>query len=104
LASNRWRTLLLILAAALAGACSSRGGKAADVRRAEAERSMTVAMITHAAPGDTFWDIIRKGAEAAAAKDGVTLRYASDADGGAQATLVQNAVDSRVDAIAVTLA
>jgi simple sugar transport system substrate-binding protein len=65
---------------------------------------MTVAFITHAAPGDTFWDIVRKGAEAAAAKDNVTLRYASDADGGGQATLVQNAIDSKVDAIAVTLA
>jgi len=39
-----------------------------------------------------------------AAKDKVTLRYANDPDGGAQATLVQNAIDSRVDAIAVTLA
>src|SRR5205814_2558610 len=47
---------------------------------------------------------IRKGAEAAAAKDNVTLKYASDTDGGAQATLVQNAIDSKVDAIAVTLA
>ena len=34
---------------------------------------MTVAMITHQAPGDTFWDIIRKGAEAAAKKDNVKL-------------------------------
>ena len=32
-------------------------------------------MITHAAPGDTFWDIIRAGATAAAAKDNITLKY-----------------------------
>ena len=41
---------------------------------------MTIAMITHPAPGDTFWDIIRKGAEAAAAKDNVDLQYSNDAD------------------------
>jgi simple sugar transport system substrate-binding protein len=65
---------------------------------------MTVAMITHAAPGDTFWDTIRKGAEAAAAKDNVKLVYASDANGPNQSNLVQNAIDQKVDGIAVTLA
>jgi simple sugar transport system substrate-binding protein len=88
---------------ALAG-CSAKGGKSGAGAAGPASPPMTVAMITHAAPGDTFWDIIRKGAEAAAAKDNVTLKYASDTDGGAQATLVQNAIDSKVDAIAVTLA
>jgi len=93
------------LAAGLAiSGCSGKGGRAATERPAQADQPITVAMITHAAPGDRFWDMVRKGAEAAAAKDGVTLRYASDAEGGAQATLVQNALDSRVDAIAVTLA
>src|SRR3712207_7700246 len=35
------------------------GGGAAD-------QEFTIAMITHEAPGDTFWDKIRNGAEAAA--------------------------------------
>jgi simple sugar transport system substrate-binding protein len=100
----RRRTLLAaaILAFALAG-CSARGGKPSGAGAAAAP-PMIVAVITHAVPGDTFWDIVRKGAEAAAAKDNIRLRYASDPDGGAQATLVQNAIDSKVDAIAVTLA
>ncbi len=63
---------------------------------------MTVAMITHGPAGDTFWDTIRKGAEAAAANDGVDLQYTSDGDATAQATLIQNAVNQGVDAIAVT--
>lgn len=98
-------TIVVLLAVGLAG-CSAKGGKAGAAAKAQAAAtpSMTIAMITHAAPGDTFWDIVRKGAEAAAAKDNVTLRYSSDAEGGAQATLVQNALDSKVDAIAVTLA
>lgn len=104
LAPSRRIFAVLVAVAALCG-CSSHGGKAGAAKRAaEANPPMTVAFITHAAPGDTFWDFVRKGAEAASAKDDVTLRYASDADGGGQATLVQNAIDSKVDAIAVTLA
>ena len=60
-------------------------------------------MVTHGAPGDTFWDIIRKGAEAAAAKDNVKFQYSSDPDSGKQATLIQSAIDAKVDGIAVTL-
>lgn len=97
--------MLAALMALVLAACSSHGGKAGGASNAaKSGPPMTVAFITHAAPGDTFWDIVRKGAEAAAAKDNVTLRYASDPDGGGQATLVQNAIDSKVDAIAVTLA
>lgn len=61
-------------------------------------------MITHETPGDTFWDIVRKGAEAAAAKDNVELDYSSDPAGPNQANLVQTAVDKKVDGIALTLA
>jgi simple sugar transport system substrate-binding protein len=59
-------------------------------------------MITHQAPGDTFWDIIRKGAEAASQKDNVDLQYSNDPDAAKQAQLVQAAIDSDVDGIAVT--
>lgn len=64
----------------------------------------TVAMITHAVPGDTFWDLIRDGAQAAAAKDNVNLEYSNSPQGPEQATLVENAIDQGVDGIAVTLA
>jgi simple sugar transport system substrate-binding protein len=60
-------------------------------------------MVTHQAPGDTFWDIIRKGAEAAAANDNVDLIYSNDPNANQQAVLIQNAIDQRVDGIAVTL-
>jgi simple sugar transport system substrate-binding protein len=99
-------TVLLLLAAA---GCSSSGGKKAqqasqNVSAGKANTpNMTIAMVTHGAPSDTFWDIIRKGASAAAAKDNVTLKYSSDPDSGKQATLIQSAIDSKVDGIAVTL-
>lgn len=60
-------------------ACSSTGapdstGPSAEAGTADTPRA-TIAMITHAPPGDTFQDLIRKGAEAAAAKDNIALRY-----------------------------
>jgi simple sugar transport system substrate-binding protein len=65
---------------------------------------LTVALITHQAPGDTFWDLVRRGAEAAAAKDNVELQYSHDPDAAAQANLLRAAVSAKVAGIAVTLA
>ncbi|MDX2546184.1 substrate-binding domain-containing protein [Streptomyces sp. WI04-05B] len=94
----------------LAGCSSSSGGKKSEDGGTEASAGkastprMTIAMVTHAPSGDTFWDTIRKGAQAAAAKDNVKLIYSNDETAGDQANLVQNAIDQKVDGIAVTLA
>ncbi|MET7383162.1 sugar ABC transporter substrate-binding protein [Streptomyces sp. NPDC005526] len=114
--SSRSRRLLPAAAVAAAAAltlagCSSgsggkkaeEGGGAASAGKATTPR-MTVALVTHQAPGDTFWDIVRKGAQAAAAKDNIKLVYSADPNAGNQANLVQNAIDQKVDGIAVTLA
>nr|WP_206491959.1 substrate-binding domain-containing protein [Rhodococcus sp. KRD162] len=90
-------------------ACSSTGGapRSSDegTNAGVADTPVaTVAMITHEVPGDTFWDLVRKGAEAAAAKDNIELRYSADPEAPNQANLVQSAIDSKVDGIAVTLA
>jgi simple sugar transport system substrate-binding protein len=93
----------------LAGCSSSSGGKKAEEGsdasggKATTPR-MTIAMVTHAPAGDTFWDTIRKGAETAAAKDNVKLIYSNDETAADQASLMQNAIDQKVDGIAVTLA
>lgn len=65
---------------------------------------LTIAMITHAQPGDTFWDIIRKGAEAAAKKDNVKLLYYASPAAAGEAQLITNVVQQHVDGIALTLA
>jgi simple sugar transport system substrate-binding protein len=90
--------------------CSGSGGKKAEEEAAgnvgagqATTARMTIAMITHAAQGDTFWDIVRKGAEAAAQKDNVDLKYSADPDSTKQASLIQGAIDSKVDGLAVTL-
>ncbi|MEV7980332.1 sugar ABC transporter substrate-binding protein [Streptomyces sp. NPDC086519] len=111
--SRRLAPIVAVAAAAaltLAGCSSSSGGKkseeggtAASAGKASTPR-MTVALVTHQSPGDTFWDIVRKGAQAAADKDNIKLVYSADPNAGNQANLVQNAIDQKVDGIAVTLA
>jgi simple sugar transport system substrate-binding protein len=100
--------VVVSLTAALAlAACSSSGGReqtSSDGGNAAVASTpkITIAMITHQSPGDTFWDIIRKGAEAASAKDNVDLQYSNDPDATKQAQLIQAAIDKKVDGIAVT--
>ncbi|MDT7701667.1 MAG: simple sugar transport system substrate-binding protein [Pseudonocardiales bacterium] len=95
----------LAAAAVLAtAACSSQGGaQTTSGDAAASSERITIAMVTHAPEGDAFFDVIRKGAEAAAAKDNVELKYSSSGEVPTQASFIQNAIDSKVDAIAVTL-
>jgi simple sugar transport system substrate-binding protein len=111
--SRRTAPVVAVAAAAaltLAGCSSSSGGKKSEGGGADASAGkattprMTVALVTHQSPGDTFWDIVRKGAEAAAAKDNIKLVYSANPSAGEQANLVQNAIDQKVDGIAITLA
>ncbi len=105
--------LILILTVIVAAACSATGGKKAEEAAQAAAAGgvsaghantphYTFAMITHAQPGDTFWDIIRAGASSAAAKDNVTYHYTNNQDPTQQAQLIQDAINSHVDGIAVT--
>ncbi|MFD0269435.1 sugar ABC transporter substrate-binding protein [Streptomyces sp. NPDC127106] len=103
--------LAAVLGASLVG-CSSTGGKRAEERAKAAAAGRpavstprwTFAMITHAGDGDTFWDIVQKGAKEAAAKDNINFVYAHDDQAQQQAQFVQNAIDQKVDGIIVSLA
>ncbi|MHA3685114.1 substrate-binding domain-containing protein [Leucobacter sp. HY1908] len=94
----------LLLAACGSPAGAGGGAAGGDDGNAIKEDKLKVAMITHAAPGDTFWDTIRSGAEKAESRNNIELLYTSDPDGARQAQLVQQAVDQGVDGIVVTLA
>ncbi|MEH0473554.1 substrate-binding domain-containing protein [Streptomyces sp. B21-097] len=102
------RSLRLVgLAAAcclLLAGCSGAGSASATDKAGGSTDRIKIALITHGAKDDAFWELVRKGAEAAAAKDGVDLTYASDSDGAGQAELVRDAIRDKVDGIAVTLA
>ena len=101
--------LTLTAVAVLALAACSGGGRvkptdSSNSTGAGDNSGYTIAMITHETPGDTFWDKIKAGAQQAAKNNGITLKYSNDPDPGKQATLIQNAVDCKVDGIATTLA
>ncbi|MEV6394362.1 sugar ABC transporter substrate-binding protein [Streptomyces sp. NPDC051907] len=104
--------LAAVLGASLAG-CSSTGGKRAeDARKARAAAGKaavdtprwTFAMVTHSGDGDSFWDIVQKGADQAAVKDNINFLYSHSDEGQQQAQLVQAAIDKKVDGLIVTLA
>jgi simple sugar transport system substrate-binding protein len=112
---SRYRAIgitLFIIVPLVLSACSRTGGKRAADAAANGggavaaghanTKHFTIAMITHAAAGDTFWDIIRHGAIAAAAKDNITLKYSNSDDPTKQSQLITDAINSRVDGLAVT--
>ncbi|HUN99031.1 MAG TPA: substrate-binding domain-containing protein [Bradyrhizobium sp.] len=71
---------------------------------AQTSTQFTFAMITHGQPGDSFWNMVRKGGEAAAHKDNARLLYLSNPDAAGQARLVTNVLAQHVDGVAITLA
>jgi len=112
--SSRTTLRALAVTAAIAlglAACSDSGGAAEEesgssnlsAGTSADTPSYKVAMITHEAPGDTFWDLIRAGAETAAEKDNIELVYSNSPEAPEQASLIQNAIDQDVDAIASTM-
>jgi simple sugar transport system substrate-binding protein len=86
------------------GAQQQEGGAAGGTGGTVGGERYTIAMVTHEQAGDTFWDRIRAGAEDAAAAHNIDLKYSNGQQAPEQATLVQNAIDSQVDGLAVTLA
>ncbi|WP_405773570.1 substrate-binding domain-containing protein [Streptomyces sp. NBC_01538] len=89
----------------LAAGCSGSDGSDSAMGSAAAGTArLKVALITHGAKGDDFWERVQMGARAAAAKDNIELTYASDPDAAAQADLVRDAVRDKADGIALTLA
>jgi simple sugar transport system substrate-binding protein len=94
-------------------ACSSSGGAATSSAAASGAAAAsgggvdtphyTFAMISHAAAGDAFFDVIQNGAKYAAAKDNVELKYSGAPAVADEANLIQNAIDSKVDGIAVSM-
>lgn len=103
--------IVLVLAALALSGCSS-GTPAEQTGAASAPAASqpaaggagTFAVITHAAPGDSFWDVVKNGAEAAAKQYGVSVTYQGDGDPAKQSQLIDQAVSQKVDGIVVSMA
>jgi simple sugar transport system substrate-binding protein len=90
----------------LTGCGSSSSSPNADTSTNTGSSSGTIRIdvITHGAPGDSFWDVVKAGAVQAGKDEGVDLHYQSDPDVGKQATLIDNAVAAGTDGLVVSMA
>jgi simple sugar transport system substrate-binding protein len=61
-------------------------------------------VVTHAAPGDSFWDVVKAGAEQAGDDYGVDLQYNSSPDPGEQSTLIDSAVSAGTNGLVISMA
>ncbi|MGZ4544633.1 MAG: sugar ABC transporter substrate-binding protein [Blastococcus sp.] len=103
------RLLALALAAPLLlSACttsgSSSGGSTATGSGSSGGGHLSFAVVTHGSAGDAFWDVVKKGAQAAGKDLGVSVDYQSDGDPQRQAQLIDAAVNQRVNGIVVSMA
>ncbi len=96
------RASIALTAAVLLTACSGTGSE--DDSSEPAEADYTYAVVTHASPGDAFWDRVKSGAEKAGSDYGVSVEYSGDGDPAKQSQLIDGAVAQGVDGIVVSMA
>ncbi|MEV4892584.1 sugar ABC transporter substrate-binding protein [Nonomuraea sp. NPDC055795] len=109
---KRTRIVVAVLGALALAGCSGGGGAgqsaasspAAEAPAATGGAAGTYAVITHAAAGDKFWDVVKKGAEAAGKQYGASVTYQGDGDASKQSQLIDQAVSQKVDGIVVSMA
>ncbi|WP_049569664.1 sugar ABC transporter substrate-binding protein [Nonomuraea sp. SBT364] len=101
--------IVLALASALAlTACSAPAGEQTRTTAAgtapTAAGGGTYAVITHSAAGDSFWDVVKNGAEAAGKQYGASVTYQGDSDPAKQSQLIDQAVSAKADGVVVSMA
>jgi len=106
---SRWLAVAAMIVLALAGCGGGDNGNQGGNQQAQQpaagqSRNLTIAVVTHASAGDAFWDVVKKGAEAAGSDLGVKVTYQGDGDAGAQARLIDNAVSQKVNGLVVSMA
>jgi simple sugar transport system substrate-binding protein len=97
----------IAIAAAAVGAlvlsaCSGTGQE--EEPTADELSDVTFAVVTHGAPDDSFWSVVKAGSDRAGEDLGVNVEYNSDPDATAQAELIDQAVADEVDGIVVSMA
>ena len=96
---KHWLAAFILVPLALAG-CTSTTGDATTAASAE----IVIAMVTHGSPGDTFWDVVKSGAEQAGTDLGVTVTYQGDGDPVEQSQLIDAAIATDPDGLIVSMA
>ncbi len=96
--------LPLVLAACTSGSKSDTATKKGGSGGGTGSYGYKFAVITHAAAGDSFWDVVKKGAEKGGKDEGVDVKYQGDGDPQKQSQLIDAAVNEKVDGIVVSMA
>lgn len=102
--ATRW---VAVISAAVAlplalTACSGTGKVTTTTGATKSDHTYSV--ITHGAPGDAFWDVVKSGSEAAAKAYGVKVTYQGDSDPVKQSQLIKSAIAQKVDGLIVSMA
>lgn len=98
--------LAVALPLALAGCTSSKSSNTSSTAAGGGKGSYgyKIAVITHGAVGDSFWDVVKKGALQAGKDEGDKVTYESDGDPQKQSQLIDAAVNQKVDGLVVSMA
>jgi simple sugar transport system substrate-binding protein len=80
------------------------GGNTSTTVDDVSQADVVIGVATHGGPGDSFWDVVKRGAEQAASDLGITLRYNGSGEVVEQAQFVDTYVTEDVDGIVVSLA
>jgi simple sugar transport system substrate-binding protein len=95
-------TVLVVGVFAGCGGDDDSGGSAKDDVDLTQKKDVTISVITHG-EGDSFWAVVKKGAEQAGKDLGVTVKYSESQNSPEQqAQLIESAVTEEVDGIAVS--
>ena len=104
---KRLLAVALVAPLALLAACSETANNApeADTDSGGAGGyNYSIAVVTHGAPGDAFWSVVKAGAEKAGKDMGDKVSYQSDGDPQKQSQLIDAAVNQKVDGLVVSMA
>jgi simple sugar transport system substrate-binding protein len=82
------------------GSTDSNAGGGSSTKTSD----IRIDVITHGASSDSFWSVVKAGAERAGSDLGVDLHYQSNPDVGQQSTLIDNAVAANTDGLVISMA
>lgn len=108
--ARRWLALVGVVAI-IGAACTGGegdggdgGDQGSDGGGGVSQRDYSISMVIHSDPSGTYWGVVKKGAEDAARDLGISLDMQGSDDPAKQADLVEAAIASGADGIAVTFA
>ncbi len=102
-----WVIAAVVVPMLVVSACSSRNAVNKPHNKSGGGKGgygYKIAVVTHGGAGDSFWSIVKKGAEQAGKDMGDSVTYQSDGDPTQQSKLIDAAVNEKPDGLVVSMA